>query len=94
MGQHPTSTTTSEHRGEVVSAEATKRPDSGHAAAKFQVRRSTYTGGTSSASPLGALADLLTAAVNPNVAKWKLAPVASEIESQTICWRVVRTHPK
>jgi aromatic-L-amino-acid/L-tryptophan decarboxylase len=41
---------------------------------------------TSSAAPLGALADLLAAAVNANVAKWELSPVASEIESQTIRW--------
>jgi glutamate/tyrosine decarboxylase-like PLP-dependent enzyme len=41
---------------------------------------------TSSAAPLGALADLLAAAVNANVAKWDLSPVASEIESQTIHW--------
>ncbi|HEX6260722.1 MAG TPA: aminotransferase class V-fold PLP-dependent enzyme [Woeseiaceae bacterium] len=41
---------------------------------------------TSSAAPLGALADLLAAAVNANVAKWELSPVASEIESQAIRW--------
>ena len=41
---------------------------------------------TSSAAPLGALADLLAAAVNPNLAMWDLAPVASEIEAQTIRW--------
>ena len=41
---------------------------------------------TSSAAPLGALADLLVAAVNANVVKWELSPVASEIESQTIHW--------
>jgi glutamate/tyrosine decarboxylase-like PLP-dependent enzyme len=41
---------------------------------------------TSSAAPIGALADLLAAAVNPNVGAWNLAPVASEIESQTIRW--------
>jgi aromatic-L-amino-acid decarboxylase len=41
---------------------------------------------TSSAAPIGALGDLLAAAVNPNVAAWNLAPVASEIESQTIRW--------
>ena len=41
---------------------------------------------TSSAAPLGALADLLVAAVNANVAKWDLSPVASEIEGQTIRW--------
>ena len=41
---------------------------------------------TSSAAPLGALADLLAAAVNANLAKWELSPVASEIESQAIRW--------
>lgn len=41
---------------------------------------------TSSAAPIGALADLLAAAVNPNVGAWKLAPVASEIEAQTVRW--------
>jgi glutamate/tyrosine decarboxylase-like PLP-dependent enzyme len=41
---------------------------------------------TSSATPLGALADLLAAAVNPNVVMWDLAPIASEIEAQTIRW--------
>jgi glutamate/tyrosine decarboxylase-like PLP-dependent enzyme len=41
---------------------------------------------TSSAAPLGALADLLAAAVNPNVGAWPLSPMASEIEAQTIRW--------
>ena len=41
---------------------------------------------TSSAAPLGALADLLAAAVNANVGKWDLAPVASEIETQVVRW--------
>jgi aromatic-L-amino-acid/L-tryptophan decarboxylase len=41
---------------------------------------------TSSAAPLGALADLLAAAVNPNVGAWKLAPMATEIEAQTVRW--------
>lgn len=41
---------------------------------------------TSSAAPLGALADLLVAAVNANVAIWDLSPVASEIEGQTVRW--------
>jgi glutamate/tyrosine decarboxylase-like PLP-dependent enzyme len=39
---------------------------------------------TSSAAPLGALADLLAATVNPNVGGWELSPVASEIEAQTV----------
>ncbi len=41
---------------------------------------------TSSAAPIGALADMLAAAVNPNVGAWQLSPVASEIEAQTIRW--------
>ncbi|MGH9586523.1 MAG: pyridoxal phosphate-dependent decarboxylase family protein [Acidobacteriaceae bacterium] len=41
---------------------------------------------TSSAAPLGALADLLAAAVNSNVGAWPLSPMASEIEAQTIRW--------
>jgi len=41
---------------------------------------------TSSAAPLGALADLLAAAVNANLAKWDLSPMASEIETQTVRW--------
>jgi aromatic-L-amino-acid decarboxylase len=41
---------------------------------------------TSSATPLGALADLLAAAVNPNVGGYQLSPMASAIESQTVRW--------
>ncbi len=41
---------------------------------------------TSSAAPIGALADLLASAVNPNVGAWSLSPMASEIEAQTIKW--------
>ena len=41
---------------------------------------------TSSAAPIGALADLLASAVNPNVGGWELSPVATEIEAQTIRW--------
>jgi aromatic-L-amino-acid decarboxylase len=41
---------------------------------------------TSSAAPIGALADLLAAAVNPNVGAYVLSPMASEIEAQTIRW--------
>ncbi len=41
---------------------------------------------TSSAAPIGALGDLLTASVNPNLGGWLLAPVATEIEAQTIHW--------
>ena len=41
---------------------------------------------TSSAAPIGALGDLLAAAVNPNVGGWPLAPIATEIEAQTVRW--------
>jgi len=41
---------------------------------------------TSSATPIGALADLLSAAVNPNVGANILSPMATEIEKQTIRW--------
>ncbi len=41
---------------------------------------------TSSAAPIGALGELLAAAVNPNVGAWPLSPMASEIEAQTIRW--------
>jgi aromatic-L-amino-acid decarboxylase len=41
---------------------------------------------TSSAAPIGALAELLAAVVNPNVGAWALSPMASEIEAQTIRW--------
>lgn len=41
---------------------------------------------TSSAAPIGALADLLAAAVNPNVGAAVLSPMATEIEAQTVRW--------
>ena len=41
---------------------------------------------SSSATPFGALADLLAAAINQNMAKWEIAPVATEIETQTVSW--------
>jgi glutamate/tyrosine decarboxylase-like PLP-dependent enzyme len=41
---------------------------------------------TSSATPIGALGDLLAASVNPNMGAWNLSPVATEIESQSISW--------
>jgi len=41
---------------------------------------------TSSAAPLGALADLLAASVNPNVGANILSPMATEMEKQTIKW--------
>ncbi|MBI2730244.1 MAG: aspartate aminotransferase family protein [Sphingobacteriales bacterium] len=41
---------------------------------------------TSSPAPVGILADMLAAAVNPNVGAQILSPVATEIEIQTIKW--------
>jgi glutamate/tyrosine decarboxylase-like PLP-dependent enzyme len=41
---------------------------------------------TSSAAPIGALADFMAAIVNPNVGGWELSPIASEIEAQAIRW--------
>src|SRR5262249_5255078 len=41
---------------------------------------------TSSPAPIGMLADFLAAAVNANVGAWKLAPLATEIEAQTVRW--------
>ena len=41
---------------------------------------------TSSAAPIGMLGDFLAAAVNPNVGAWHLAPMATEIELETIRW--------
>ena len=41
---------------------------------------------TSSAAPIGALADLMGAAVNPNVGAWILGPIGTEIEAQSIKW--------
>ncbi|MBZ5577374.1 MAG: aspartate aminotransferase family protein [Acidobacteriia bacterium] len=41
---------------------------------------------TSSAAPIGMLADLLASAVNANVGAWRLAPIATEIEAQVIRW--------
>ena len=41
---------------------------------------------TSSPAPIGMLGDLLAAAVNPNVGAWPMAPMATEIEAQTIRW--------
>jgi aromatic-L-amino-acid decarboxylase len=37
-------------------------------------------------APLSALADLLAAGVNPNLGGYPLAPIASEIERQTVQW--------
>jgi glutamate/tyrosine decarboxylase-like PLP-dependent enzyme len=41
---------------------------------------------TSPAAPIGVLGDFLAAAVNPNVGSWILAPMATEIEAQTVRW--------
>jgi glutamate/tyrosine decarboxylase-like PLP-dependent enzyme len=41
---------------------------------------------TSSPAPIGILGDLLAAAVNQNVGAWSLAPMATEIEAQTVRW--------
>jgi glutamate/tyrosine decarboxylase-like PLP-dependent enzyme len=41
---------------------------------------------TSSAAPIGALADLLASAVNPNVGGFPLSPAATEIEARTVRW--------
>ncbi|MEB2780699.1 aminotransferase class V-fold PLP-dependent enzyme [Algoriphagus sp. C2-6-M1] len=41
---------------------------------------------TSSPAPIGVLADLLAAAVNPNVGANSLSPMATAIEKQTIKW--------
>jgi aromatic-L-amino-acid decarboxylase len=41
---------------------------------------------TSSAAPIGALADLLAASINANVGAWVLSPVATELERQAIRW--------
>jgi aromatic-L-amino-acid decarboxylase len=41
---------------------------------------------TSSPAPIGALADLLAAVINPNVGANILSPMATEIEKQTIQW--------
>ncbi|MFL5524144.1 MAG: pyridoxal phosphate-dependent decarboxylase family protein, partial [Gemmatimonadaceae bacterium] len=56
-------------------------------------RHSTHNGSprfwgyiTSSGAPIGALADLLAAAVNPNCGAWALSPVATEIENECIRW--------
>jgi aromatic-L-amino-acid decarboxylase len=41
---------------------------------------------TSSAAPIGMLADLLASAVNANVGAWKLSPMATEMEGQVTRW--------
>ncbi len=41
---------------------------------------------TSSPAPIGVLGDLLASAVNANCGGWNLAPMATEIEAQTVRW--------
>jgi aromatic-L-amino-acid/L-tryptophan decarboxylase len=41
---------------------------------------------TSSPAPIGVLGDFLAAAVNQNCGTWALAPMAAEIEKQTVRW--------
>ena len=41
---------------------------------------------TSSPAPIGVLGDLLASAVNQNIGAWTLAPMATEIELQTVRW--------
>ena len=41
---------------------------------------------TSSPAPIGMLGDFLAAAVNANVGSWRLGPIATEIEAQTVRW--------
>jgi aromatic-L-amino-acid decarboxylase len=41
---------------------------------------------TSSPTPIGILGDFLAAAINANVGAWRLAPVATELEAQTVRW--------
>ena len=41
---------------------------------------------TSSPAPLGALGDFLAAAINQNVGAFRLSPMATEIEAQTVRW--------
>jgi aromatic-L-amino-acid/L-tryptophan decarboxylase len=41
---------------------------------------------TSSPAPIGMLGDLLAAVVNANVGAWRLSPMATEIEAQTVRW--------
>lgn len=61
--------------------------------AELLLSRSTFNGHprffgyiTSSAAPIGALADLLAASINANVGSQSLAPIATEIEAQVVRW--------
>lgn len=40
----------------------------------------------SSSAPVGALAELLASGLNPNVGAWKLSPMATEMEAQSVRW--------
>lgn len=62
-------------------------------AAQLLINHSLYNGHpkfygyiTSSPAPIGALADLLASAINPNVGANILSPMATEIEKQTVRW--------
>jgi glutamate/tyrosine decarboxylase-like PLP-dependent enzyme len=62
-------------------------------AAELLFERSTFNGHprffgyiTSSASPIGALSDLLAASVNANCGAWALSPAATEVERQVVRW--------
>src|SRR3954471_18882820 len=41
---------------------------------------------TSSPAPIGVLGEFVAAALNQNVGAWRLAPLATEIERQTVRW--------
>lgn len=41
---------------------------------------------TSSPAPIGLFGDFLAAALNQNLGAWRLSPVASEVEAQTVRW--------
>lgn len=41
---------------------------------------------TGSPAPIGALGDLIASALNPNLGKWVLSPMGTEIEAQTVRW--------
>jgi glutamate/tyrosine decarboxylase-like PLP-dependent enzyme len=63
------------------------------AAAQLLFRHSLFNGHprffgyiTSSPAPIGALGDLIAASVNQNLGSWRLSPIATEIEGQTIRW--------
>ena len=73
--------------------EGTEAKDLLEEAATLLFEHSTFNGHprfmgfiTSSAAPIGALGDMLAAAVNPNVGAWLGAPMGTEIEAQTVRW--------